>query len=128
MIKISQQNLFEGRMSGSGVDSGISFPSFEIIAEAFGLQYVRIENESDMHQKLPLLLQNSAPVLVEILMSPSQKYLPRLSTSKQEDGTLVSPPLEDLDPLLPLNELEKFLGYQAHENSYRARGIPYAKR
>jgi acetolactate synthase-1/2/3 large subunit len=128
MIKISQQNLFEGRMSGSGVDSGISFPSFEIIAEAFGLQYVRIENESDMHDKLPLLLQNSAPVLVEILMSPSQKYLPRLSTSKQEDGTLVSPPLEDLDPLLPLNELEKFLGYQAHENSYRARGIPYAKK
>jgi acetolactate synthase-1/2/3 large subunit len=128
MIKISQQNLFEGRMSGSGVDSGISFPSFQIIAEAFGLQYVRIENELDMQEKLPLVLQNSAAVLVEILMSPSQKYLPRLSTSKQEDGTLVSPPLEDLDPLLPLNELEKFLGYQAHENSYRARGIPYAKR
>ena len=65
-------------------------------------------------------------VLIEIIMSPAQKYLPRLATTKLDDGTLVSPPLEDLDPLLPLEDLERFLGYKAHINSYKARGIPYA--
>ena len=125
MIKISQQNLFEGRMSGSGIDSGVSFPNFMLIAETFGLKYVRIEKESDFNQKLQPELQTSDGVLIEIMMSPEQKYLPRLSTSKLQDGTLVSPPLEDLDPLLSLKELEILLGYQAHENSYRARGIPY---
>ena len=59
------------------------------------------------------------------MMSPEQRYLPRLSTSKLDDGTFVSPPLEDLDPLLPIADLERFLGYKAHANSYKAREIPY---
>jgi len=39
------------------------------------------------------------------------------------DGTLVSPPIEDLDPLLELEVLERYLGYAAHPNSSRARGL-----
>jgi acetolactate synthase-1/2/3 large subunit len=126
MIKISQQNLFAGRMAGSGLDSGVSFPSFELIAKTFGLQHIRIDSNSDLISKLKPNLENSLGVLVEIIMSPAQKYLPRLATTKLDDGTLVSPPLEDLDPLLPLEDLERFLGYKAHINSYKARGIPYA--
>ena len=56
-------------------------------------------------------------------MSPSQKYLPRLSTSKTSDGLLVSPPLEDLDPLISLVLLEELLGYKAQPDSYKARGL-----
>ena len=55
-------------------------------------------------------------------MDPDQKYLPRLATSKLEDGTLVSPPLEDLDPLLPIEKLKSLLNGELHENSTRARG------
>jgi acetolactate synthase-1/2/3 large subunit len=61
-------------------------------------------------------------VLFEIIMDPDQKYLPRLATSKLEDGTLVSPPLEDLDPLLPIEKLKSLLHGELHEDSTRARG------
>ena len=125
MIKISQQNLFSGRMAGSGVESGVSFPSFEMIAKTFDLEYVKIESNRDLESKLKPALETSLGTLIEIIMSPSQKYLPRLATSKLDDGTFVSPPLEDLDPLLSIEDLERFLGYKAHVNSYRAREIPY---
>jgi acetolactate synthase-1/2/3 large subunit len=61
-------------------------------------------------------------VLFEIIMDPEQKYLPRLATSKLANGTLVSPPLEDLDPLLPIEKLGSLLHGETHENSTRARG------
>ena len=125
MIKISQQNLFAGRLAGSGVESGVSFPSFDMIAQTFGLEYIKIQSSDDLRLRLKPTLDSPKGTLIEISMSPSQRYLPRLATSKLEDGTFVSPPLEDLDPLLPIHELEKFLGYKAHVNSYRARGIPY---
>ena len=56
-------------------------------------------------------------------MDPDQKYFPRLATNKLKDGTFVSPPLEDMDPKIELSALESFLGYKAHENSYKARGL-----
>ena len=125
MIKISQRNLFDGRMAGSGIESGVSFPSFRNLATTFGLEHLVIKSITDIETKLKGALDSSEAVLIEVMMSPEQRYLPRLSTSKLDDGTFVSPPLEDLDPLLPIADLERFLGYKAHANSYKAREIPY---
>lgn len=125
MIKISQENLFAGRIAGSTVGSGVSFPEFEQVAKTFGLKYVRVNSVEDFQSKMNPALDSMEGVLIEIIMSPSQKYLPRLATSKLADGTLVSPPLEDLDPLLSIDDLEKYLGYRPTENSYRARGLSY---
>ena len=126
MIKISQENLFSGRLAGSDISSGVGFPVFEDIAKTFGLKYVRIESEFDIETKIKESFEADEAVLIEVVMSPLQKYLPRLSTSKKNDGTLISPPLEDLDPLLSLENLEQLLGYKAHENSYLARGLDYS--
>ena len=123
MIKISQENLFESRFSGSDLSSGISFPSFEKVSETFGLDYLRVDSEQVMGEELISRLESDRPVLIEVIMSPSQKYLPRLATTKRDDGSLVSPPLEDLDPKIDLDLLEELLGHKAHENSYKARGM-----
>ena len=122
MIKISQENLFDGRYAGSNLDSGISFPSFEKVADIFSMDYFQIENDKSLNDELISELNSDKPVLIEVLMSPEQKYYPRLATSKNLDGSLVSPPLEDLDPKISIELLENLLGYKAHENSYKARG------
>jgi acetolactate synthase-1/2/3 large subunit len=122
MIRISQDNLFEGRLAGSTVESGVSFPSFKDIAATFGFNHLRIENTSQL-QLIQNSLNSSKPELIEIMMDPEQKYFPRLATSKLPDGTLISPPIEDLDPKIDLKLLEEKLGYKAHENSYKARGL-----
>jgi hypothetical protein len=56
-------------------------------------------------------------------MSPNQRYLPRLSTIKLADGSLMSPPLEDLEPLIELEELAELLGYDPNPSSYKIRGL-----
>jgi len=122
MIKISQENLFDGRYAGSNLDSGISFPSFEKLADIFSMEYFQIDNEDSLSEDLISKLNSDKPVLIEVLMSPEQKYYPRLATSKNLDGTLVSPPLEDLDPKISIDLLENLLTYKAHPNSYKARG------
>lgn len=128
MIKISQQNLFESRIAGSDISSGISFPNFADLAMTFGLKYCLVDDIDSFETSLRSALNSNDAVLIEIKMSPTQKYLPRLATNKLPDGTLISPPLEDLDPMIPLDELRELLGYQPHANSFRARGLEYEPR
>jgi len=122
MIRISQENLFEGRLEGSTVDSGVSFPEFEDIAKTFGFNHVKIRNKNDL-KLIDESLVSPHPELIEVIMDPQQKYFPRLATNKLPDGTLVSPPIEDLDPKISIELLEKVLGYKPHENSFKARGL-----
>jgi acetolactate synthase-1/2/3 large subunit len=50
-------------------------------------------------------------------MAPDQLLVPKLSVSITADGKLVSPPLEDLSPLMPLEVLEQSLLVPLHPNS-----------
>lgn len=122
MIRISQENLFDGRLAGVGPSSGISFPNFRLLAAAFDFNYNRIDDYSLLDEMCENVFASDLAELVEVIMSPKQRYLPRLATSKGPGGSLISPPIEDLDPKIPLQLLEDLLGYEAHENSRIARG------
>jgi acetolactate synthase-1/2/3 large subunit len=123
MIKVSQDNLFEGRLSGINSSTGISFPNFESLAETFGLNYTKLSNSRDLGDPLARALDSNKCELIEVMMDPDQKYLPRLSTTKLQDGSLASPPIEDLDPKIDISLLEGLLGYRATPGSYRSRGL-----
>jgi acetolactate synthase-1/2/3 large subunit len=105
MIRISQENLFENRLVGSTVDTGISFPNFKQVAETFGFEHVKVSDMSHLDEELKKHFDSSSRVLIEIMMDPTQKYLPRLGTRKNADGKLFSPALEDLDPAVDLSGL-----------------------
>ena len=57
------------------------------------------------------------PIVLEVYMAPDQLLVPKLSVSITAEGKLVSPPLEDLSPLMPLEVLEKSLLVPLHPNS-----------
>jgi len=48
-------------------------------------------------------------------MSPEQFFHPKLSIALQKDGIIISPPLEDLLPLLNREILEKEMLIGLHE-------------
>lgn len=122
MIKISQDNLFDGRLAGSNTNSGVSFPNFGEIATTFGFNHTLIGTKDDL-SKMDTPLKSNYAELIEIVMDPDQRYFPRLATNKLDDGTFVSPPIEDMDPKIEISLLENLLGYEAHENSYKSRGL-----
>ena len=50
------------------------------------------------------MLAVKGPAICEIMVSIEQKFEPKSATKRLEDGTLVSPPLEDLAPFLDRDE------------------------
>ena len=123
MIRISQNNLFEGRIEGSDTDKGISFPDFADLAHTFGFRHTALNSIDMVRDALPGLLSSPHAELIEIVMSPDQAYFPRLGTGKKADGSLVSPPIEDLTPLISIELLEEMLGYQPSAASFEVRGL-----
>ena len=59
----------------------------------------------------------TGPVICEVFMHPEQLFTPKLSLVAKEDGTLVSPPLEDLSPLVSREVLERAMLVGVHEKS-----------
>lgn len=108
-IRQTQTNLFDGHSKvGIGPESGdLSFPSYEKIAQAFGYPYFSAHSNDEMKKAVDNALAESGAAFCEIFVSPRQNFEPKSATKKLEDGTLVSPPLEDLAPFLPKEELEK---------------------
>ncbi len=108
-IRITQTNLFSHHCKvGIGTESGdLSFPEFKKIAEAFGYRYYSASSNAEMKAVVDEVLAQEGPVFCEIFTDTKQVWEPKSSTKRLEDGTLVSPPLEDLAPFLPREELEK---------------------
>lgn len=108
-IRITQTNLFGHHTKvGIGEESGdLSFPEFKKIAEAFGYRYYSASSNAEMKSVVDEVLALDGPVFCEIFTDTQQVWEPKSSTKRLEDGTLVSPPLEDLAPFLPREELEK---------------------
>ncbi len=107
-IRITQTNLFNKNFVGIGEESGdLSFPEFKKIAEAFGYQYFSAHSNAEMKDVVDKVLKLDGPVFTEIFTDTTQVWEPKSSTKRLPDGTLVSPPLEDLAPFLPREELEK---------------------
>lgn len=108
-IRLTQNNLFHDHCKvGIGEESGdLSFPNFEKIAKAFGYPYYSAHSNAEMKQVVNTVLETDGPVFCEIFTDTKQVWEPKSSTKRLEDGTLVSPPLEDLAPFLPREELKK---------------------
>lgn len=108
-IRITQSNLFSHHCKvGIGEESGdLSFPEYEKIAKAFGYRYYSAHSNAQMKTVVDEVLAQEGPVFCEIFTDTAQVWEPKSSTKRLADGTLVSPPLEDLAPFLPREELEK---------------------
>lgn len=107
-IRITQTNLFNKNFVGIGEESGdLSFPQFQKIAEAFGYRYFSAHSNAEMKTVVDAVLKLDGPVFCEIFTDTAQVWEPKSSTKRLADGSLVSPPLEDLAPFLPREELEK---------------------
>lgn len=108
-IRITQTNLFGHHTKvGIGPESGdLSFPEFKKIAEAFGYRYYSAHSNAEMKEVVDTVLKMEGPVFTEIFTDTDQVWEPKSSTKRLEDGTLVSPPLEDLAPFLSREELKR---------------------
>jgi acetolactate synthase-1/2/3 large subunit len=102
-IRQSQQSFFK-RLIGEGPDNGVSFPDMAQVARAYGLPGVRIER-GNVSAALDYVLATDGPIVAEAVLDPDQGFEPKLSAKQLPDGSVVSPPLEDMAPFLHKDEL-----------------------
>ncbi len=107
-IRQTQNNVFHNGLVGVGPESGdLGFPDFEKLAGAYGIPYCRISDNAGIEEKTENVLTAESFFLCEVVCSTTQIFEPKSATRKLEDGTLVSPPLEDMAPFLPREELKR---------------------
>ncbi len=104
-IRQTQTNIFHGNFCGIDEGCGISFPSAEKIAAAYGIPYFRADSVKALAFVLKEVLAARGPVICEAVLDKRQFFAPKLSSKTYPDGTIVSPPLEDMYPFLPPEEL-----------------------
>lgn len=107
-IRQTQKNFFGEPLIGIGVDSrDLTFPSMEKLAWAYGFPYVSIHGNKELDEKLEEALAIDGPVICEVFVTLDQNFEPKSAAKKLPDGTMVSPPLEDLAPFLSDEEMDE---------------------
>ena len=106
-IRQTQNNIFHNGLVGVGPESGdLGFPDFEKLAAAYGIPYGRISSNTELSAGIRQAIDSDSYYLCEVICDTEQKFEPKSATKRLEDGSLFSPPLEDLAPFLPREELE----------------------
>lgn len=103
----TQTNFFNAMLAGCTNDSGVSFPSFEKLAYAYGFPFRSINSNSDIGSAIDWMLQISGHAILELVQTESDPITPKLSSKKLEDGRIISPPIDDIAPFLSDEEYAK---------------------
>jgi acetolactate synthase-1/2/3 large subunit len=105
LIRHTQRNFMEGRLLGEGPDSGVWCPDSLKIAEAYGIKGVRINSVDELEAKIKEVMEYDGPVICDVMTPEWQLIMPRVSSDKMPDGSLVSRAYDDMFPHLDRDEL-----------------------
>ena len=106
-IRQTQMNLFQPPLVGVCDGNGLSFPDMEKISAAYGVPYFRIDRVDEIAEKMAALKAIDGPALCEVIIDPTQNIAPKLSSKVQPDGSIVSPPIDDMFPFLDKEEYKR---------------------
>lgn len=105
-IRQTQDNFF-GRRTGEGPSSGLAFPDFVKVGQAFGIKTADYYEGTNLRNRIHECLSINGPTLVDVQLDPTQPFEPKISTRRNDDGTMTSATLEDMAPFLPREDLER---------------------
>lgn len=103
-IRNTQRNYFSARYVGTGPEAGLVLPDLEKIAATYGLPFVRISDANEL-DRLATTLNTPGPRLIEVMLTPNEMLAPKVAALPQAGGSMLSMPLEDMSPLLSLEQL-----------------------
>jgi acetolactate synthase-1/2/3 large subunit len=107
LIRHTQTNFMGGRLLGEGPNTGVWCPDSLAIARAYGIKGVRINKVSEVESKMKETMEYDGPVVCDVMTPEWQLIIPRISSEKKLDGTLIARPYEDMYPYLSREELRE---------------------
>jgi acetolactate synthase-1/2/3 large subunit len=111
-IRATQKNYFNGEYLGCDTNTGLGFPHWKTLADAYGIEYVLFGESGFEDVNLLKLLGRRGPALIEVPIDPLQTYWPKITSRVTDDGSMESNPLYHMSPDLPselLHRVTRFL-------------------
>lgn len=101
-IKTTQKSFFGGHFTGSNPGSGVICPDLKKIAEAYGIPFIRVNEEGTvLKNAIQETLNMDGPAICEIIMHPEQTLFPKSASFMDENGKMTSAPLDRMAPFMP---------------------------
>ena len=89
-IKLTQNSFFKGHLVASDSSSGVSIPSFEKLAKAFGFNYISILKNSAIDDSLKQVFSSNEPILVDVFTDPNEQHEPKVvAKGIDKDGKII---------------------------------------
>ncbi|MDC0088862.1 thiamine pyrophosphate-binding protein [Porticoccaceae bacterium] len=97
-IRSTHENFF-GSVFGAHPESGVDFPDICKIATAYGIKSHSINSLKKL-DSISKILSKKGPVLIELVVDERQEFCPKLKSRMGEDGSFLTPELDDMFPFL----------------------------
>ncbi|MFM6973079.1 MAG: thiamine pyrophosphate-binding protein, partial [Alphaproteobacteria bacterium] len=115
-IRMTQKNYFNGKYVGCDTETGLGFPNWFKLFDAYDVATFEIKDENFVNDKKFLeLFNNKRCVAFIVRIDPEQTYFPKISSRIKADGSMESNPLHlmspDLEPDLA-KKVFKFIDYE----------------
>jgi acetolactate synthase-1/2/3 large subunit len=107
MIKHTQKMLFKGDYVSVDKKTGIGLPNFSKLMPAFGYNHYKLTSWNNFDEIMNLFLNDSKAACLEVFMDPEQDFIPKVKGVLKEDLSILAPPIEEMSPLLSLEQVEQ---------------------
>jgi acetolactate synthase I/II/III large subunit len=96
-IKMTQESFFSGQEFASGPETGVTIPSYEKVAKAFGIPYLKMTKNDNIKNELKEMMSIDGPCIMEIFTHPNEKHEPKvMHKGVGEDGKIIPGSLTDM--------------------------------
>lgn len=109
MIKHTQNMLFKGYRTSVSTDTGLSLPNYHNVGAGFGFRTWKLNSWLNFEDVINEYLEDKDPSILEVFMDPEQDFLPKVKGLANEDGTITPAPLEEMYPLLSIEEMKEVM-------------------
>jgi acetolactate synthase-1/2/3 large subunit len=97
-IRMTQRNYFDGSYLGCDVNTGLGFPDWSLLAQAYGLKSMSVTTDDLATDEFKMAWESDDPYFFVVRIHPEQTYFPKISSQITASGGMVSAPLHKMSP------------------------------
>lgn len=88
-IKVTQKTFFNGHYVASEKSSGVSFPDFMKIADAYSIPYFEIKKNNQIDKVLTHFFEFNGPCFCQVFTDPDESFEPKVIAKMDENGRFI---------------------------------------
>jgi acetolactate synthase-1/2/3 large subunit len=110
-IRGNQKNSFSGHYVGCDLNTGLGLPDWEKIGIAFGSKTFVVTSDTAFNEEFLSLFNSPGLVTFIVKIDPEQTYWPRIMSTINANGNVISNPLHQMNPPLSDSDNFKYIKY-----------------